>query len=82
MNIKILPQYLSKQRKQIDQKNLAMIYEFAASAYWLYKVSYDSFFGVYGQEDQFDKYFRKTEVYEKMWDWVECRIETNCILML
>ena len=35
MNIKILLQYLSKQRKQIDKKNLAMIYDFAASAYWL-----------------------------------------------
>ena len=33
MNIKFLSQYLSKQRRQIDQKKLAMIYEFAASAY-------------------------------------------------
>ena len=32
MNIKILTQYLSKQRKQIDQKKLAMIYSFSASA--------------------------------------------------
>ena len=33
MNIKFSSQYLSKQRRQIDQKKLAMIYEFAASAY-------------------------------------------------
>jgi len=32
MNIKILTQYLLKQRKQIDQKKLAMIYSFSASA--------------------------------------------------
>ena len=38
MNIKFLSQYLSKQRRQIDQKKLAMIYEFAASAYWLYNI--------------------------------------------
>ena len=41
MNIQILLQYLSKQRKQIDQKKLAMIYSFSASATTLFRLQDD-----------------------------------------